>query len=93
MSGKLALRYAGRQVGDALTAVLISAHSEAVCGQSRCSLIPCPSGRYSTFHSALPCLCSSSSFSIIPVLLVLGLKSHCLVLLWVSGGLRDLTQN
>lgn len=31
VSGKLALRYAGRQVGDALTAVLISAHSEAAC--------------------------------------------------------------
>lgn len=29
MSGKLALRYAGRQVGNAGTAVLISAHSEA----------------------------------------------------------------
>lgn len=29
MSGKLALRYAGRQVGDTLTAVLISACCEA----------------------------------------------------------------
>lgn len=29
MSGKLALRYAGRQVGNTLTAVLISAYSEA----------------------------------------------------------------
>lgn len=93
MSGKLALRYAGRQVGDALTAILISAHSEAVCGQSQCSLIPCSSGRHSTFHSALPRVCLSSSFSIIPVLLVLGPKSQCLVLLWVSGGLRNLTQN
>lgn len=87
VSGKLALRYAGRQVGDALTTVLMAAHSEAACCQTQCLVRPCSSGLHSALHS-LPQPFPLSSFSVFLVLLILGLKS--LVLLWVSGGLRNL---